>query len=212
MDRTFNERDNQVARVALRGPLLDVMPHYDLHERQDIVTAPAKLEVWRADPSNRKPHLYVWPPQDGRGDYAVRALDPRGQRLTFPTRLRGLRWVVEGRDARLHVGRLDALPFDDDAVVIEKRGGHPPWVRAGIGAVVSAKGGWAAVVGSHFVECFDLETGSRLLHTEFDPRPLGGLWIAAAATMLVVAFPGDDLVVFGPSELLIFGRSYKSIK
>ena len=119
---------------------------------------------------------------------------------------------MEGGVARLHVGQLDALPFDDDAIVIEKRGGYPPWVRAGIGAVVSAKGGWAAVVGSHFVECFDLETGSRLLHTEFDPRPLGGLWIAAAATMLVVAFPGDDLVVFGPSELLIFGGSYKSIK
>ena len=172
---------------------------------------PSALDVWlgesrsRADSSHatgiQQRHRCAWPSGHGRGDYAVRALDPRGQRLTFPASLRGLRWVVEGGVARLHVGQLDALPFDDDAVVIEKRGGYPPWVRAGIGAVVSAKGGWAAVVGSHFVECFDLETGSRLLHTEFDPRPLGGLWIAAAATMLGVAFPGGDLggglVVFG---------------
>jgi hypothetical protein len=125
---------------------------------------PSALDVWLGEPRSRadsshatgiqQRHRCAWPSGHGRGDYAVRALDPRGQRLTFPASLRGLRWVVEGGVARLHVGQLDALPFDDDAVVIEKRGGYPPWVRAGIGAVVSANGGWAAVVGSHFVECF----------------------------------------------------------
>jgi hypothetical protein len=219
LDRTFNERNIQIARVALQGPLADEMPHYELvdRHRQDIVTAPSKLEVWRASSCRTEQrHLYVWPPREGHGDYAVRALDPCGKPLTFPASLRGLRWVVEDGVARLHVGRLDGHQGDDGAVVIERRGGFPPWVRAGIGSVVSAKCGWAAVVGSHFVECFQLETGDLLLHTEFDARPLGRLWLAVADTMLVVSLPDGDLVVFGPTDAeqgsvvtAVFGQGFE---
>ena len=97
-------------------------------------------------------------------------------------------------------GPLDGRPCEDVPIVIARRGGYPPWVRAGIGSVVSANGGWAAIVGSHFVECFHLETGDLLLQTEFDARPLGRPWLAVADTMLVVSLPDGDFVVFGPNK------------
>ncbi len=108
-------------------------------------------------------------------------------------------WVGEDGVGRPHDGQRDGQPCYGESFVIERRGGFPPWVRAGLGSLVSAKSGWAAVVGRHFVECFDLETGSCLLHTEFDARPLGSLWIAVAEAMFLMAFPDGDLVVFGPT-------------
>ena len=46
LDRTFNERNIQIGRVALQGPLADEMPHCTLDGQQDVVTAPSRLEVW----------------------------------------------------------------------------------------------------------------------------------------------------------------------
>ena len=86
LDRVFDE--TFAARVALQGPLADVVPHYDLAVMQDIVTASSRLHVWRC-----------------RGEYAVSALDPGCKRMTFPVGLRGLRWVVEDGVAKLHVGQ-----------------------------------------------------------------------------------------------------------
>ena len=50
-DCTFNERDIAVARVALLTAWALEMPCYDLDDRQDIVTVPARLEAWRASSS-----------------------------------------------------------------------------------------------------------------------------------------------------------------
>ena len=58
---SFNERNIAAARVALRAPLVDEIPHHDLNGWQDIVTAPSRLEVWRASRTQQR-HLYVWPP------------------------------------------------------------------------------------------------------------------------------------------------------
>jgi hypothetical protein len=73
-------------------------------------------------------------------------------------------------------------------------------VRAGIGSVVSAKRAWAALAGSHLVDCFDLRTGDLRLHTEFDARPLGRLGLVVADTMLVVSLPNGDFVVLGTND------------
>jgi len=140
--------------VALRGPLADEVYHYDLDNQQDIVTAPSRLTVWRSSTlaRPRPAHPRGWDLSETA--YAVRAVDPRDQGLKFPTELRGLRWVVEDGVASPRFDPLHGRPCEDGPIVIERRGGYPPWVRAGIGSVVSAKGGWVAIVGSHFVECF----------------------------------------------------------
>ncbi len=98
------------------------------------------------------------------------------------------------REARLAVAGADV----DEAIVVERRGGSPPWVRAGIGSVVAPVDGWAAVAGSSFVAVFDLHTGDSLLRAEFDPRPIGGLWLGTTEGLLVLALPDGDVAVFAP--------------
>jgi hypothetical protein len=185
----FLRAHRATVRAALRGPQTDALPHCDLSAcTQDLVTAPRAFCLLQRGESGGRKHV----------GFVVRALGAR-----FPQSLRGLRWVVEGCQARLVLFRPSAGSWalgaePDDAAVVERRGDEAPWVRAGVGSVVAPSQHWAAVVGCQFVAAFDLWDGAEVLHAEFDPRPLGRLWLAAVEACLLVAFPDGELAVFAP--------------
>ena len=171
-------------KSLVQGPGVDRLPHDGFRGEQGILALPTDYSLRHHE------------------DRGAKGFSVRATNASFPAGLHGLRWVVEGGRATPDLSQEFPGPdsYEDDALVIERRGEKPAWVRAGVGSVVSPRFGWVAVAASRFIVAYDLDLGVKLLEAAYDPfSVLGNLWLCVLEALLLVGFPDGCLAVFAPA-------------
>ncbi len=186
LDREYSAECRCAVKSFMWGPGVDHLPHDDLRgEGQGVLELPT---------------AYTLRHHEDRG---VKWFSVRATNSSFPDGMHGLRWVVEDGRAVPDLGQTLEGPdggYEDNALVIERRGGKPVWVRAGVGSVVSPRFGWAAVAGSRFIAVYDLDLGVELLRAPYDPFTIGSLWLGVLESLLLVSFRDGCLSVVGRDQ------------